>query len=127
VSAPEHPDERVEELLRANERLAVEVRNLSLAGSEAPRPAAMPTARRLGRQSAERDRLREERDAARAELEAARGELGAALDSARGELELVAAHRAGLERQNQELAREVARLSAGIPGLLRRLRGRLSG
>jgi hypothetical protein len=122
VSAPEQRDERVEELLRTNERLAAEVRNLSL-GGDAPRSAAMPTARRLGRQSAERDRLRAELEATRAELGAA----GAALEATRGELELVAAHRAGLERQNQELAREVARLSAGFPGLLRRLRGRLGG
>ncbi|HYH54453.1 MAG TPA: hypothetical protein VD761_10010 [Solirubrobacterales bacterium] len=123
MSAPERRDERVEELLRTNERLAAEVRNLSLGGGDAPRPAAMPTARRLGRQSAERDRLRAELEATRAELGAA----GAALEATRGELESVAAHRAGLERQNQELAREVARLSAGFPGLLRRLRGRFVG
>jgi dsDNA-specific endonuclease/ATPase MutS2 len=133
MSGPEHRDERVEELLRANERLAAEVRNLSLGNGEAPRPAAMPTARRLGRQSAERDAagaqrdaMRAERDAVRTELEAVRRELGTALDSTRGELEQVARHRAGLEQQNQELAREVSRLSAGFPGLLRRLRGRLS-
>jgi hypothetical protein len=133
MSGPEHRDERVEELLRANERLAAEVRNLSLGNGEAPRPAAMPTARRLGRQGAERDAavaecdaVRAERDVARAEVEEVRREFGAALESTRSELEQVARNRAGLEQQNQELAREVARLSAGFPGLLRRLRGRLS-
>jgi predicted nucleic acid-binding Zn-ribbon protein len=107
VSGSEPRDERVEELLRVNERLAAEVRNLSHGGGEARGPAAMPTARRLGRLSGERDRLRAE------------------LDSARAELEEVGRHRTGLERQNQELAQEVARLSSGFPGLLRRVRRRL--
>lgn len=103
----EKRDERVEELLLANERLAAEVRNLSLGRGDEPRPAAMPTSRRLGRLRADRDRLRAE------------------LDSTRAELEEVSHHRAGLERQNQELAREVARLSTGLRGFLRRARGRL--
>jgi chromosome segregation ATPase len=77
-------------------------------------PAAMPTSRRLGRLIAERDRLRAELNSARAER-----------DSTQAELEEVGEHRAGLERQNQELAREVARLSTGLPGFLRRARGRL--
>jgi hypothetical protein len=107
MSETERRDERVEELLRANERLAAEVRNLTLGYADAPRPAGMPTSRRLGRLIAERDNLRAE------------------LDSTQAELEEVAAHRAGLERQNQELAREVARLSGGLGGFLRRARGKL--
>lgn len=104
-------DERVEELLRANERLAAEVRNLSLGYGDAPRPAGMPTSRRLAKLVAERDRLR-------AELESTRAEL----DSTRAELELVARHRTGLERQNQELAQEVETLSGGLLSLARRAR-----
>lgn len=114
MSGPDHQDERVEELLRANERLAAEVRNLSLGYGDAPRPAGMPTSRRLGRLTAERDRLR-------AELESARAEH----DSTRTEVEEMSRQRTGLERQNQELAREVARLSTGLPGFLRRARARL--
>lgn len=100
-------DERVEELLRVNEQLAAEVRNLSLGYSDTPRPGGMPTSRRLGR-------LIDERDARDAELAATRVEL-----------EAIKSDRDGLERQNQELAHEVARLSTGFRGLLRRLRGRL--
>ncbi len=100
-------DERVEELLRVNAELAAEVRNLTLGYADAPRPAGMPTSRRLGRLLEERDRLREELEATRAELEE------------------VARHRAGLESQNQELAREVARLREGFAGLLRHFRARL--
>ncbi|HEY3491463.1 MAG TPA: hypothetical protein VGK43_00830, partial [Solirubrobacterales bacterium] len=58
-------DPRVEELLRVNAELAAEVRNLTLGYSDAPRPAGMPTTRRLGR-------LIEERDQLQAELEEAR-------------------------------------------------------
>jgi DNA repair exonuclease SbcCD ATPase subunit len=104
----EQRDVRVEELMRANEELAAEVRNLTLGYSEAPRPAGMPASRRLARLLAERDRLQEE------------------LESTRAELELVSAHRAGLESQNQELAREVALLSEGLGGIARNLRARLS-
>jgi hypothetical protein len=100
-------DPRVEELLRVNAELAAEVRNLTLGYADAPRPAGMPTTRRLGR-------LIEERDQLQAELEVSRSEL-----------EKVRADRNGLERQNQEMASEIARLSGGILGFLRRLRGRL--
>lgn len=111
MSEPEQHDERVEELLRANERLAAEVRNLTLGHGDAPRPAGMPTSRRLGRLIAERDGLQAELEATRAKLEA--------------ELEQATASLTGLERQNQEMAREVARLSEGLAGLLRNLRARL--
>lgn len=103
-----HRDERVEELLRANERLAAEVRNLSLGSGEEPGSAAMPTSRRLGRLTAERDRLQAELDAVRAELEEVSG------------------HRAGLERQNQELVKALAGFDTGLGGFLRRARRRFS-
>lgn len=111
MSGPERRDERVEELLRANERLAAEVRNLSLGAGEEPRPAAMPTSRRLARLTAERDRLRAELDSTRAEL-----------DSVRAGLEEMGEHRAGLERQNQELVKALAGFDAGVGGFLRRIR-----
>lgn len=101
-------DERVEELLRVNARLAAEVRNLTAGRADAPRPAGMLTSRRLGRLIGERDELLVELYSVQTELEEAEG------------------HRAGLERQNQELAAEIVRLSTGLPGLLRRLRGRLN-
>jgi len=107
MSGPPKEDPRVEELLRVNAELAAEVRNLTLGYADAPRPAGMPTTRRLGRLIEERDRLQ-------AELEQARAELGQ-----------VQAHRAGLQAQNQEMALEIARLSAGISGFLRRARGKL--
>jgi hypothetical protein len=100
-------DPRVEELLRVNAELAAEVRNLTLGYADAPRPAGMPTTRRLAR-------LIEERDQLRAELEATRTEL-----------EAVSEDRAGLERQNQEMAVEIVRLSTGLFGFLRRTRGKL--
>lgn len=100
-------DRRVEELLRVNERLAAEVRNLTLGNADAPRPESMPTSRRLAH-------LTEERESLRAELE-----------STRVELQTTRLHRAGLERQNQELERELLQLRAGWRGILRRLRGRL--
>ena len=100
-------DPRVEELLRVNAELAAEVRNLTLGYADAPRPAGMPTTRRLGR-------LLEERDGLQAELKATRSEL-----------EDVRADRAGLERQNQEMAIEIVRLSTGLFGFLRRARGKL--
>jgi DNA repair exonuclease SbcCD ATPase subunit len=107
-------DERVEELLRANEQLAAEVRNLTLGYSETPRPAGMPTSRRLARLLTERDRLQ-------AELEATKADLGAK----GAKLEEVSTHRAGLEAQNKELARELDLLSRGFGGVLRNLRARL--
>jgi chromosome segregation ATPase len=100
-------DPRVEELLRVNAELAAEVRNLTLGYSDAPRPAGMPTTRRLGR-------LIEERDQLQAELEDARKELE---DSAR--------HRGELEQRQAELVAEIAELRIGIRGVLRRLRARL--
>ncbi|HKF83415.1 MAG TPA: hypothetical protein VKB23_10700 [Solirubrobacterales bacterium] len=99
--------ERVEELLQANERLAAEVRNLTLGHGDAPRPAGMPASRRLARLLAERGRLASE------------------LEETRAELELVGRHRAGLEAQNQELAGELALLSEGLGGVLRQWRARL--
>lgn len=107
MSEPRGEDPRVEELLRVNAELAAEVRNLTLGYADAPRPAGMPTTRRLGRLIEERDRLREE------------------LEASRAELELVSGHRVRLEAQNQELAREVARLHEGFRGLLRHWRARL--
>lgn len=101
-------DERVEELLRVNSELAAEVRNLSAGRADGPRPAGMLTSRRLARLIGERDELLVE------------------LYSVQTELEAAEEHRAGLERQNQELAAEIARLSTGLPGMLRRVRGRLS-
>jgi len=108
MNEPQRPDERVEELLRVNERLAAEVRNLTLGYSQTPRPAGMPASRRLGKLLAERDRL------------------AAELEATKAGLEEVSGHRAGLEAQNQELAREVALLSEGFGGVLRNLRARLS-
>lgn len=113
MSDRQREERRVEELLRVNAELAAEVRNLTLGYADAPRPAGMPTTRRLAGLIDERDRLLAE------------------LAQARGELEHVQAHRAGLERQNQEMAIEIvalhARLDAGLAGALRRLRARLRG
>lgn len=107
MSERQGEDPRVEELLRVNAELAAEVRNLTLGYADAPRPAGMPTTRRLGRLIEERDRLQAE------------------LDELRAELGRVRADRAGLERQNQEMGREVARLREGFRGLLRLWRARL--
>jgi len=98
---------RVEELLRLNAELSAEIRRLAAEGSRGRRAGQAPAARRLVTLLAERDSL------------------AAELDSTRAELAHVRADRAGLERQSQELAAEVARLSGGLSGLLRRLRGRL--
>lgn len=100
-------DERVEELLRINAELAAEMRNLTNGHADGPRPAGMLTSRRLGRLIGERDELLVE------------------LYSVQGELELAEKHRSDLERQNQAMATEIARLSTGLPGMLRRVRGRL--
>jgi septal ring factor EnvC (AmiA/AmiB activator) len=102
-------DLRVEQLLRENERLAAEVRSLTLGAADTPRPASMPSSRLLAR-------LTDERDGYRAELEATQREL-----------EALRRDRAGLERQAQELEREVVRLRTGWLGILRRARGRLLG
>ncbi len=100
---------RVEELLRVNARLAAEVRSLTLARAEAPRPGAMTAARRLAV-------LAEERDTLAMHLGGARNEV----DAARAELELARTHCGQLERANTELAREVARLRGGPRGMMRR-------
>ena len=102
-------DERteVEELLRVNAELAAEIRALSQGRTEQPRPGQVPAARGVARLHTERD-----------ELAARLGEAEAALESTR-------ADRDRLERQNQEFAAEIARLSAGAAGFLRRARARL--
>lgn len=102
-------DERVEELLRVNAELAAEVRNLSAGRADGSRPAGMLSSRRLARLIGERDELLVE------------------LYSVQSDLELAEKHRSDLERQNQALAAEIARLSTGLPGMLRRVRGRLRG
>jgi predicted nucleic acid-binding Zn-ribbon protein len=99
----------VEELLRVNAELAAELRALSEGRAARPRSGPNTAARSLARLEAEHAALAER-------LEATERELGQ-----------TQAHREGLERQNQEMATEIARLSAGLPGYLRKLRGRLTG
>jgi cell division protein FtsB len=98
---------QVEELLRVNAELAAEIRSLSAGRSVASRPGEVPAARGIARLHAERDSLAKQLEETEAALEATR------------------ADRDGLERQNQEMAAEIARLSAGLAGFLRRARGRL--
>lgn len=100
-------DPRVEELLRVNAELAAEVRNLTLGYADAPRPAGMPTTRRLGRLIEERDQLQDE------------------LATARGEIEASARHREELEQRQAELIAQLAELRMGVRGALRRARARL--
>ena len=97
----------VEELLRINAELAAEIRALSQGRAEAPRSGQVPAARGIAR-------LRGERDSLAVQLK----ETETALEATR-------ADRDGLERQNREMAAEIARLSAGFSGFLRRARGRL--
>jgi len=97
----------VEELLRVNAELAAEIRALSGGRAEEPRSGQAPAARGIAR-------LRSEREALAKRLE----ETEVALEATR-------ADRDGLERQNREMAAEIARLSAGFGGFLRRARGRL--
>lgn len=97
----------VEELLRVNAELAAEIRALSGGRTGEPRRGQVPAARGIAR-------LQGERDALATRLE----ETEAALAATR-------ADRDGLERQNREMAAEIARLSTGFSGLLRRARGRL--
>ena len=99
--------DEVEELLRVNAELAAEIRALSAGRADGPRAGQAPAARRIAR-------LQGEREALAARLE----ETEAALEATR-------ADRHGLERQNREMAAEIARLSAGFGGFLRRARGRL--
>lgn len=98
---------RIEELLRVNSELAAELRSLRAERSAQPRSGQLPAARGVARLTGERDTLAAELEATETELEAVR------------------ADRNGLERQNQEMAAEIARLSSGLRGLARRARGRL--
>lgn len=107
-------DQRVEELLRVNARLAAEVRSLTLGNSNAPRAGSMPAARRLAALNAERDRLAQDLHETRADLSRAGAELEQAL-----------ARREALEREVAELAATVVDLRAGVRGLLRRLLNRI--
>jgi chromosome segregation ATPase len=100
-------DKRVEELLRVNAELAAELRALSQARADAPRPGPIPAARGLARLEGERD------------------ELAARLEESERKLAETQAHREGLERQNQAMAAQIARLRLGLPGFLRRARARL--
>jgi chromosome segregation ATPase len=106
--------ERIRELLQLNSELAAEIRSLKARRSDAPATGQLPAARRLARLVIERDTRAAEAESTKVEL----SRLSAELDHVR-------ADRDGLERQNRELAAEVARLSAGLAGLLRRARGRL--
>lgn len=108
MTGPRSDEERrVAELQRVNEELAAELRSLTLGRTGSPRRGALPASREIAK-------LQGQRDALVAELEETRVRLAD-----------VEAHRAGLEAQNQELAREVARLHEGLGGLLRQLRARL--
>ncbi|HEX5984215.1 MAG TPA: hypothetical protein VFY69_08420 [Solirubrobacterales bacterium] len=98
---------QVEELLRVNAELAAEIRSLSAGRAEKPRPGEVPAARGVARLLAERDSLAKRLEETEAALAATR------------------ADRDGLERQNREMAAEIARLSTGLAGFLRRARGRL--
>jgi hypothetical protein len=108
MGAEREPDSgRVEELLRVNAELAEEVRALAAGHRHEPRSGQVPAARAVARLGAERDAL------------------AGRLTEAEAKLAALQADRDGLERQNQELAATVARLSVGLPGVLRRIRGRL--
>jgi hypothetical protein len=108
MTEPRSDEERsVAELLRVNRELAAEVRSLTLSRTATPRPSQLPAARSVARLLAERD------------------ELAAKLESSQAELVATRADRDRLELQNREFAEEIARLSAGLRGLLRRLRGRI--
>jgi chromosome segregation ATPase len=100
-------DPRVSELLRVNAELAGELRDLTLGRRASPRSGQVPAARRVAGLEAERDSLA-------TELEATRERLGAA-----------EAERDALRTRRAELEDEVARLRAGLAGLLRRARARL--
>jgi chromosome segregation ATPase len=104
-------DERVEELLRVNTELANEIRSIRAGRVERPRSAAVPAARLLGNLEAERQALRRELEDTRA-----------ALEDTRAALTATKADRDGLERQNQEMDAEIARLRTGTAGILRRAR-----
>jgi chromosome segregation ATPase len=99
----------VQELMRVNSELAAELRALSQGRAVRPRPGPTTAARGLTRLEAEHEALIAKLEEVERELEETRG------------------HREGLERQNQEMAVEIARLSTGLAGHLRKLRGRLGG
>jgi cell division protein FtsB len=104
------PEEaRVEELLRVNAALLAEISNLTAGRADAPRPAAMPTSRRLAALIDEREDLREQL-----------GEFGA-------EAEALRAERDALRRRGDSLEAEILRLRAGLGGALRRVTARLLG
>lgn len=105
---------RFAELQRVNAELAAELRSLTLERTGSPRRDSLPASREVAK-------LRGERDA----LEAALDRVQTEREATAAELEHVSAHQAGLEAQNQELAREVVRLREGVGGLLRRFRARL--
>jgi chromosome segregation ATPase len=102
-------DKAVEELLRVNAELAAELRALSQGRTTRPRSGPTTAARGLPRLEAEHEALL------------------AKLEEVERELEETQRNREGLERQNQEMAAEIARLSTGLAGHLRKLRGRLGG
>lgn len=110
---------RMQELLRVNAELAAELRALSAGQVDAPRQGRVPAARSIARLYAEREALTVQLEETQTALEHLQG-VQAALDE-------VSAERERLGRENEELANEVARLRSGWKGLLRRLRGRLSG
>lgn len=97
----------VEELLRVNAELAAEIRALTQGRTEGPRSGQVPAARGIARLLSERDAL------------------AARLEETEAELATTRTHREGLEAQNREMAAEIARLSSGLSGFLRRARGRL--
>lgn len=97
----------VEELLRVNAELAAEIRALTQERTESPRSGQIPAARGIARLLSERDSLAAQLEEAEAALVATRED------------------RDRLELQNREFAAAIARLSAGLPGVLRRVRGRL--
>jgi hypothetical protein len=97
----------VEELLQVNAELAAEIRALTQERTESPRSGQVPAARGIARLLSERDSL------------------AAELEEANAAHEITRADRDRLEQQNREFAAEIARLSAGFPGFLRRARGRL--
>ena len=97
----------VEDLRRVNAELAAELRALSEERTAAPRSGAVPAARGVARLLSERDALTVRVEETEVALQATR------------------ADRDGLERQNREMAAEIARLSSGFSGFLRRARGRL--
>jgi septal ring factor EnvC (AmiA/AmiB activator) len=98
---------KIEELLRVNAELAAEIRALSQGRTEEPRSGQIPAAREVARLLSERDSL------------------AAGLEEAEAALAATRADCDRLEQQNREFAAEIARLSAALPGFLRRARGRL--